>query len=141
MRRRQRLSPPPTRLSSDRSVGSHSITVVYAGDTDFTTSTSSALTQTVNQDATTSAVVSSANASVFRSERGKPLHHRGLRRRHRFHDQYVISFDADRESGCDDVSGCLLRQRVCLQIGTWEATPSPWSTPATQISRPVRHQL
>ena len=42
--------------TSALTVGSHSITVVYGGDTDFTTSTSSALTQVVNQDATTSAV-------------------------------------------------------------------------------------
>ena len=46
-------------------VGSHSITAVYGGDTDFTASTSSASSQTVNQDATTSVVASSANPSVF----------------------------------------------------------------------------
>ncbi len=51
--------------TSALSVGSHSITIVYAGDTDFTTSTSSALTQTVNQSATSSSVSSSANPSVF----------------------------------------------------------------------------
>ncbi len=50
---------------SNLSVGSHSITAVYAGDTNFTTSTSSALTQTVNHDATTAAVVSSADPSAF----------------------------------------------------------------------------
>ena len=54
-----------TLSTSALSVGSHSITVVYAGDTDFTTSTSSALSQTVNQSATTSSVASSANPSVF----------------------------------------------------------------------------
>src|SRR5207302_7043294 len=51
--------------SSTLSVGSHSITVVYGGDSNFTGSTSSTLTQTVNQDGTTSAVVSSANPSAF----------------------------------------------------------------------------
>ena len=50
-------------------VGSHSITAVYSGDTNFTTSTSSALTQTVNQAATTTAVVSAVNPSIY----GQPL--------------------------------------------------------------------
>ena len=36
--------------------GSHSITVVYSGDTNFPTSTSSAVIQTVNQAGTTSAL-------------------------------------------------------------------------------------
>jgi autotransporter-associated beta strand protein len=47
------------------SLGSHSITVVYGGDTDFTGSTSSTLTQTVDQDSSTSVAASSANPSVF----------------------------------------------------------------------------
>jgi hypothetical protein len=51
--------------TSSLSVGSHSITAVYGGDTDFTTSTSSAVNQTVDQDSTTSSVGSSANPSVF----------------------------------------------------------------------------
>ncbi len=46
------------------SMGTHAITVVYGGDANFTTSTSATLTQTVNQAATTTAVVSSANPSV-----------------------------------------------------------------------------
>jgi len=46
-------------------VGSHSITAVYVGDADFTTSTSPIVTQVVNQDATAAIVVSSANPSVF----------------------------------------------------------------------------
>ncbi len=46
-------------------VSSHSITAVYGGDTNFTTSTSSALTQTVDQDGTSSAVSSSVDPSVF----------------------------------------------------------------------------
>jgi autotransporter-associated beta strand protein len=54
-----------TFTTSALAVGDHSITVVYNGDTNFTTSTSSALTQEVDQDSTTSAVVSSANPSVF----------------------------------------------------------------------------
>ena len=44
--------------------GSHSITVVYSGDADFTSSTSSALTQTVVQALTSTALASSVNASV-----------------------------------------------------------------------------
>jgi hypothetical protein len=44
-------------------VGVHSITVAYPGDTDFTTSTSSPLAQTVNKAATTTTLVSSANPS------------------------------------------------------------------------------
>ncbi len=42
----------------------HSITAVYVGDTDFTTSTSTAVSQVVNQAATSTALVSSANPSV-----------------------------------------------------------------------------
>ncbi|PYU05528.1 MAG: hypothetical protein DMG33_10600, partial [Acidobacteria bacterium] len=45
--------------------GSHSITAVYGGDSAFSGSTSSALTQTVNQASTTMSVSSSANPSVF----------------------------------------------------------------------------
>ncbi len=44
--------------------GSHSITAVYGGDGNFNTSTSSALSQTVNAANTTTAVGSSANPSV-----------------------------------------------------------------------------
>jgi hypothetical protein len=46
-------------------LGNHSITIRYSGDTNFTTSTSSTLVQTVNKDGTTTAVVSSANPSVY----------------------------------------------------------------------------
>ncbi|MGH3579538.1 MAG: Ig-like domain-containing protein, partial [Mycobacterium sp.] len=46
------------------SAGSHAITVVYNGDGNYSTSTSTALTQTVGSDATTTAVSSSANPSV-----------------------------------------------------------------------------
>ena len=49
--------------------GSYTITAVYGGDSNFTTSTSTALTQTVNQDATTTTVASSANSSVS----GQPI--------------------------------------------------------------------
>jgi hypothetical protein len=45
--------------------GSHSITAVYNGDTNFTTSTSVAVTQSVQQDATTTKLSSSVNPSVF----------------------------------------------------------------------------
>ena len=52
------------------SVGSgQSIAAVYGGDVNFTTSTSTALSQTVNQDSTTTSVVSSANPSVY----GQPV--------------------------------------------------------------------
>jgi len=46
-------------------VGGHSITAVYGGDSNDTTSTSTALTQTVNKDATTTSLTSNANPSVF----------------------------------------------------------------------------
>jgi Bacterial Ig-like domain (group 3) len=46
-------------------VGSHSVTVVYSGDGNFTGSTSPALTQTVNQAGTVTAVVSTVNPSVY----------------------------------------------------------------------------
>jgi len=44
--------------------GSHSITAVYGGDTNYNTSTSSALTQTVNKTNTTTTVASSSNPSA-----------------------------------------------------------------------------
>jgi hypothetical protein len=47
------------------SVGSHSITAVYNGDSNFTGSTSVALTQTVNMAPTTTALTSSPSPSVF----------------------------------------------------------------------------
>ena len=49
--------------------GSYTITAVYGGDSNFTTSTSTALPQTVKQDATTTTVASSANSSVS----GQPI--------------------------------------------------------------------
>jgi Bacterial Ig-like domain (group 3) len=49
---------------STLSVGSHSITGVYSGDPNFTTSTSSTLTQTVKQSSTTTSVFSSVNPST-----------------------------------------------------------------------------
>ena len=45
-------------------VGTKSITAVYSGDTSFTTSTSAALSQVVNQASTTTTLVSSANPST-----------------------------------------------------------------------------
>ncbi len=47
------------------SVGSHSMTVVYAGDANFSASTSAALVETVNQASTTTTIGSSANPSAF----------------------------------------------------------------------------
>jgi Tfp pilus assembly protein PilV len=46
-------------------IGTRSITAVYGGDTNFTTSTSSALSQVVHQASTTTTVTSSANPSVY----------------------------------------------------------------------------
>jgi autotransporter-associated beta strand protein len=51
--------------SPSLSVGTHTITAVYSGDNNFATSTSTALTQTVNMAVTTITVTSSANPSVF----------------------------------------------------------------------------
>ena len=51
--------------TSTLSVGAHSITAVYGGDTNVTASTSSALSQTVNKTATTTTVVGAPNPSVF----------------------------------------------------------------------------
>ena len=45
--------------------GSHSITVVYSGDTNFVTSTSPILSQTVNLDATTTKLSSSDSSAVY----------------------------------------------------------------------------
>jgi hypothetical protein len=50
---------------STLAAGSHSITAVYSGDTDYVTSTSAAVTQTVNKANSTVALISSANPSVF----------------------------------------------------------------------------
>jgi uncharacterized delta-60 repeat protein len=47
------------------SAGTHTITAVYSGDTDFAGSTSSAITQTVNKMSTTSSVVSSSPSSSY----------------------------------------------------------------------------
>ncbi len=52
-----------TLTASTLTVGSHSITAVYGGSASFNTSTSSALTQTVNKDATSTSVTSSLNPS------------------------------------------------------------------------------
>jgi hypothetical protein len=47
------------------SVGSHSMTVVYAGDSNFSASTSVALVETVNQASTITTISSGANPSAF----------------------------------------------------------------------------
>ncbi len=49
--------------TSGLAIGGHSITAQYGGDNNFTGSTSTAFTQTVNQDGTTTAVASSLNPS------------------------------------------------------------------------------
>jgi hypothetical protein len=51
--------------TSGLAVGASSITASYSGDPNDAGSTSSALSQTVNKDGTTTSVVSSANPSVF----------------------------------------------------------------------------
>ena len=53
-----------TFTTSGLALGTHSITAVYNGSTTFATSTSTALTQTVSQDSTTTMVLSSANPSA-----------------------------------------------------------------------------
>ena len=54
-----------TFTTSTLAVGSHSLSAVYSGDANFTGSTSSSVNQVVNQGGTTTALVSSANPSVF----------------------------------------------------------------------------
>jgi hypothetical protein len=54
-----------TFTTSTLSMGSHSITAVYGGDTNFVTSTSSALSQTVNQASSSTTLGSSVNPSDF----------------------------------------------------------------------------
>ena len=54
-----------TFTASGLALGTHSITAVYGGSTNFVTSTSAALSQIVNKDTTTTTVSSSANPSVF----------------------------------------------------------------------------
>jgi hypothetical protein len=54
-----------TYSTSTLTVATHSITAVYGGDTNFTTSTSSALSQVVNQASTTTTLTSSANPSLY----------------------------------------------------------------------------
>ncbi len=53
-----------TYVNSALSIGSHSVTAVYAGDTNYSGSTSDPLTQTVNKADTTTAVISSLNPSI-----------------------------------------------------------------------------
>ena len=54
-----------TLSTSSLSVASHSITAVYVGDASFATSTSSAVSQVVNQGATGTALTSATNPSAF----------------------------------------------------------------------------
>ena len=54
-----------TFTTSTLSVATHSITAVYGADTNDLASTSTVTSQVVNKDATTTALSSSANASVF----------------------------------------------------------------------------
>jgi len=54
-----------TFATSTLSVGAHSITGVYSGDTNFTTSTSAVVNQRVNQARTTTTLASSVNPSTF----------------------------------------------------------------------------
>jgi hypothetical protein len=50
---------------STLAVGTHSITAVYSGSSTFATSTSSALTESVNQSSTTTSLVSNLNPATF----------------------------------------------------------------------------
>jgi hypothetical protein len=54
-----------TFTTSALAVGSHALTAVYSGDTNFTGSTSPVDTQTVNQAATSTALTSAPDPSVF----------------------------------------------------------------------------
>jgi len=54
-----------TYSTSTLAIGAHNITTVYGGDGNFTTSTSAALSQMVNQAITSTSVSSSANPSVY----------------------------------------------------------------------------
>ncbi len=54
-----------TYTTSSLSVATHSITAVYAGDSNFSGSTSSTLSQVVNQASSTTTLTSSANPSVY----------------------------------------------------------------------------
>ncbi|HVB08780.1 MAG TPA: Ig-like domain-containing protein [Bacillota bacterium] len=58
-----------TLTTSDLGAGAHSITAVYGGDADFAASTSTAVSQTVSPDSTTTTLASGANPSVF----GQPV--------------------------------------------------------------------
>jgi hypothetical protein len=51
--------------TSTLALGSHSITASYGGNTNYNSSTSSTLTQTVNKANTTTSLASSANPSVY----------------------------------------------------------------------------
>lgn len=55
-------------LVSSLSVGSHSITATYNGDTNFSGSTSSAVSQTVNKATTSTALTSSPNPSIVNQQ-------------------------------------------------------------------------
>jgi autotransporter-associated beta strand protein len=54
-----------TLTTATRGVGNHTITATYNGDGNYNTSTSAALTQTVNRAITTTIVTTSTNPSVF----------------------------------------------------------------------------
>ena len=54
-----------TLTRSNLAAGEHSITAVYVGNSNFDTSTSPVLTQTVNKASTATSITSSANPSVF----------------------------------------------------------------------------
>jgi hypothetical protein len=57
-------SSPVTLTVSSLAIGSHSVTAVYSGDTNFQTSTSTAVTQTVGQGASITSLSTSQNPSV-----------------------------------------------------------------------------
>ena len=59
------FSGSATCLTSSLAVGSHSITAVYSGDSNYTASSSSTLTQQVNPVTSSTILVSSVNPSTF----------------------------------------------------------------------------
>ena len=118
--------------TSSLAVGSHSITASYGGDTNDAGSSSGAVSQTVNPDATTTSVSSSANPSVFGQSvtftatvtvnapgAGSPTGHGHVPRTVRRRWARARSAAAPRPSR--------------LPASRWAATPSPPATAATPM--------
>jgi hypothetical protein len=97
--------------------GTHAITVVYDGDTNFKTSTSAALTQTVNAPGSATPLVSFANPSVIDPARSLPAVVSGQERNMlpiRFAGQPQQTAGSDSESSSD-----VRRRRADLGCAGW----------------------